>query len=93
MRFLLAAAAAVALATPVLAQDPTDPNGDRRTHELNAEVVARLKAQDEADARAQAEYQAAMSRYEAEVAAQRAAAARWDACQAGDTSACDQPGS
>lgn len=92
MRFLLAAAAVAALATPVLAQDPTDPNGDRRTHELNAEVAARLKAQDEAEARAQADYQAAQAKYESDMAAHRAAMARWEACNAGDQSACATPG-
>lgn len=88
MRFLLAAAAVAALATPVLAQDPTDPNGDRRTHELNAEVAARLKAQDEAEARARAEYQAAQAKYEADMAAYRASMARYDACVGGDQTAC-----
>lgn len=92
MRFLLAAAAVAALATPVLAQDPTDPNGDRRTHELNAEVAARLKAQDEAEARAQADYQAAQAKYESDMTTHRAAMARWEACNAGDQSACATPG-
>jgi hypothetical protein len=89
MRFVIVAAALSALAAPALAQDPTDPNGDRRTHELNAEVAARLKAQDEAEARARAEYQAAQTKYEADMVAHRAAMARHEACVAGDQAACD----
>jgi hypothetical protein len=89
MRFVILAAALSALAAPALAQDPADPNGDRRTHELNAEVAARLKAQDEAEARARAEYQAAQTKYEADMVAHRAAMARHEACVAGDQAACD----
>ncbi|WP_125255233.1 hypothetical protein [Brevundimonas fluminis] len=89
MRFVIVAAALAAFAAPALAQDPTDPNGDRRTHELNAEVAARLKAQDEAEARARADYQAAQARYEADMAAHRAAMARYEACVGGDQAACD----
>ena len=89
MRFVIVAAALAAFAAPALAQDPTDPNGDRRTHELNAEVAARLKAQDEAEARARADYQAAQAKYEADMAAHRAAMARYEACVGGDQAACD----
>jgi hypothetical protein len=88
MRFVIVAAALAAFAAPALAQDPTDPNGDKRTHELNAEVKARLDAQTAAEARAQAEYQAAQAKYEADMAAHRAAMARYEACVAGDQSAC-----
>lgn len=89
MRMLILAAALAAVSAPALAQDPTDPNGDRRTHELNAEVKARLDAQTAADARAQAEYQAAQAKYESDMAAHRAWLARAAACDAGDQAACD----
>ena len=88
MRLVIAAAVLAAFASPALAQDPADPNGDKRTHELNAEVAARLKAQDEAEARAMAEYQAAQAKYEADMVAHRAATARYEACVAGDQTAC-----
>ena len=93
----IAGAGALALAgtAPALAQDPptardpSDPNGDRRAHELNAEVAARNQAAIEANARAQAEYQAAMVKYEADMAAHRAHMARIEACNAGDRTACE----
>lgn len=90
LALVLALTAAPALAQdPPTARDPSDPNGDRRTHELNAQVVARNQAAADAEARAQAEYQAAMTKYEADMVAHRAHMARIEACNAGDATACE----
>lgn len=89
MRLVILAAVLAAVSAPAYAQDPNDPNGDRRTHELNAEVKARLDAQTAEEARAKAEYDRQMAQYERDVAAHRASVARAEACDAGDRSACD----